>query len=149
MIAMANADGMKIEALTSDDQVWVAEKRAFVFSHFADEDRGGLLDARGKLSAINAVLQSGIYNSTDTAELQALGVVFGDVLAEVADLAWVTHSDQHGSEPALVVEGTDITVFPLTIISKRIERDEHVDPIELLGRVISAVNEQRETLLNE
>jgi NAD-dependent SIR2 family protein deacetylase len=59
--------------------------------------------------------------------LQCLGVAFGDALAQRLGLAWVAVEDDQGRDPALVVEGTSILVFPLTSISKRMERGEQVD----------------------
>jgi hypothetical protein len=54
-------------------------------------------------------------------EMQALGVVVGDVMAHNFDLEWVVFEDQYGRSRALNVKGTTDLVFPVTMISKRYE----------------------------
>jgi hypothetical protein len=42
-------------------------------------------------------------------------------------LDWTMVSDEYGRDPALRYKKTDTVFFPLTMISKRVERDEPVD----------------------
>jgi hypothetical protein len=58
-------------------------------------------------------------------------VTFGDALAQKLGLRWVAVEDDVGRDPALVLEGTSILLFPLTSISKRVERGEQVVVSEL------------------
>jgi Domain of unknown function (DUF3806) len=57
---------------------------------------------------------------------------FGDVLASELQMRWVTITDEYGSDPTLRFKQTSIRVNALTMISKRIERDEAVSLTELL-----------------
>jgi hypothetical protein len=54
-------------------------------------------------------------------EMQALGVVVGDVMAHNFDLDWVVFEDKYGRGRALNVRGTTDLVFPVTMLSKRYE----------------------------
>jgi len=55
-------------------------------------------------------------------------------LGEASELPmrWVTITDEYGIDPALRFKQTTITVNALTMISRRIERDEAVNLTELL-----------------
>jgi hypothetical protein len=60
-------------------------------------------------------------------EMQALGVVLGDVMAHHFDLEWVVVDDEYGRGRALNVKGTTDLVFPVTMLSKRYEFSQPVN----------------------
>ena len=64
---------------------------------------------------------------TQTYGLQCLGIAFGDVLASELPLRWMMVTDQYGTDPTLRYKDTTIQINALTIVSKRVERDEEVD----------------------
>jgi hypothetical protein len=66
--------------------------------------------------------------------LQCLGVAFGDVLASELPLRWVMVTDEYGTDPTLRFKDTSLNVNALTMISKRVERDEAVNVSELLRK---------------
>ena len=47
--------------------------------------------------------------------------------------------DEYGRDPCLVVDGTSIMLFPLTMISKRIERGEEVDVFDIFNALADDV----------
>ena len=51
--------------------------------------------------------------------------------------------DEYGRDPALIFEGTSIVVFPLTMISKRIEKGEDIDVYDLFKGICSIIEEQK------
>lgn len=52
--------------------------------------------------------------------------------------------DEYGRDPALLVSAAPVLLFPLTMISKRIEKGETVDVSELVSLWIGAAIERRE-----
>jgi len=62
-----------------------------------------------------------------TYELQCLGIALGQVFANQGHLQWVTVEDEFGRDPALRYQGTTSLIFPLTMISTRIEDGRAVD----------------------
>ncbi|MFK8019611.1 MAG: DUF3806 domain-containing protein [Pseudomonadales bacterium] len=56
-------------------------------------------------------------------ELQALGSVLGKLLAEEYRLKWVVYVDQLGRSRGLRIDQTRQVIFPLTMISRRVEAD--------------------------
>jgi hypothetical protein len=66
-------------------------------------------------------------NSLLTATLTA-----GYVLTSEFPLRWTMVTDEYGTDPTLRFEKTTVQINVLTMISKRVERDEHVDVSELV-----------------
>jgi hypothetical protein len=54
-----------------------------------------------------------------------------------SSLVWVTVEDEYGRDPALNVPGTSVLLFPLTMISKRVEQARDV-PLEALYKTTVA-----------
>jgi hypothetical protein len=59
-------------------------------------------------------------------------VAFGDVLTSELPLRWMMVTDEYGTDPTLRFKNTTVQINALTMISKRVERDERVDVSELL-----------------
>jgi Domain of unknown function (DUF3806) len=59
-------------------------------------------------------------------------LAFGDVLATDLPLHWAMVTDEYGTDLTLRLRDTSLQVNALTMISKRIERDESVDVSYLL-----------------
>lgn len=80
------------------------------------------------LDLLQQILDRWLLAPTQTYELQCLGIVFGRRLVDsIGGLDWCVVEDQYGADPALRCEGSKTLLFPLTMISKRVERGEHVD----------------------
>lgn len=102
------------------------------------------------LEILQRILDNRILDATDKQELQSLGLVFGDVLARKADLRWVTVQDALGRDPALQFRNTSLILFPLTMISKRVEDGQHVDVADLMKSMEKEVaNLKEEIIQNE
>ena len=117
----------RFEPLNADDTARLEAQRTWVRDHYSEDTRHqyDLLD--GKLRLLDTILKNKWIAANETVKLQSLGVAFGDALAQHMGLRWVAVEDQYGRDPALTLDGTSVRVFPLTTISKRIERGEDVD----------------------
>jgi hypothetical protein len=93
------------------------------------------------LSILQRLLDDKAFTKSQTYELQSLGVAFGDVLASEFSLRWVMITDEYGTDPTLRFKNTSINVNPVTMISKRVERDEPVDVFELLRKTREALSD--------
>ena len=68
--------------------------------------------------------------------LQALGISFGQVLAtQDKNYDWWMIDDVDGRDPCLRYRDTDLLVFPLTLISRRVEEGEEVRVDELYQEI--------------
>jgi hypothetical protein len=123
----------KFSELSIDDQMRLERQRALVAAE-AKKRYGTPQLARTKadLPVLQRLIDNHAFSRTQTYELQSLGVAFGDVLASELPLRWVMVTDEFGTDPTLRFKDTTIQVNALTMISKRIERDEHPDVFYLL-----------------
>lgn len=131
---------------TDEEIARLEVQRKWVREHYEHNPEAAYATVSAKLAVVNTVLESGWVGSNETVKLQCLGVAFGDALAQELGLRWVTVEDEDGTDPALIYDGQSIVVFPLTSISKRIERGETVDVYNLFGKacktILGAKNEQ-------
>lgn len=81
-----------------------------------------------------------------TEELQAMGILLGDVLAAELDMHWVVYEDPLGRSRALRYRETDNYLFPITMISRRqtVGNDRPVQ--EIHDKAVSLIEPVREKL---
>ena len=91
------------------------------------------------LRVIQELLDKKILKKDQTYELQALGIAFGDLLAEQLGLEWVSVEDELGRTRALQYGDSENFVFPVTMISKRVEADVRFTVAELYEKTRSTV----------
>lgn len=85
------------------------------------------------LSRLQAVIDSDQVPIENTQELQSLGIVFAKVFVnETPNYDWWIVEDEYGKDACLRFKETSLLIFPLTILSKRIEDGEKFDVSELL-----------------
>lgn len=113
--------------------------RSWVAGHF--QDATSYESVSGKLRVIDAILRENWIEAGETLKLQALGVCFGDaLLQELPGLDWIVVDDDEGRAPALRYGNSSIVLFPVTAISKRVERGERVDVYHLFGEFLKGVS---------
>jgi len=56
-------------------------------------------------------------------------------------MEWIMVEDEYGRDAAVRMPGTTIILYPLTMISKRVERGEDVDVFDLFNGVAAQVDE--------
>lgn len=133
-----------ISALTAQDEQRLRGQRAVVERYLGnDASREKYKSAAGKLGTIRAILQAGVFQAAQTYELQCLGIVLGDALVQELGMEWVMAEDEYGRDPAIRAPGTSIIVYPLTMISKRVEGGEQVDVFALFNGIAAQIDELR------
>ena len=81
--------------------------------------------SRNDLELIQRVLDQGVVEPEATYTLQALGLAFGRAfLNEFPHYDWWMVEDEYGRDPAIRYKETTLLVFPMTMISKRVEDGE-------------------------
>ncbi len=137
-----NQPEQKIAALTEADQLRLKNQREVIEKFFADdESKRKYKSTVGKLGTIRAVLQAGVFKPHQTYELQCLGIVLGDAFIQELGMEWVMVEDQFGRDPAVMLPRTSIILYPLTMISKRVERGEEVDVFELFNGIAAHIED--------
>lgn len=85
------------------------------------------------LPVLQQIIDDKVFSEDQPNELEALGVVFGDVLAKEAGLHWEMITDMFGTEPALRLDDGLVIVAAYSMIAKRIEDGRDVDLAHLLA----------------
>ena len=131
----------RVDKLTPADLANIETGRRWVRDHFTPEAQHKYGQLSEKLRLLQTILDAGWIDAAETHKLQCLGITFGDALVQELGMEWVMVEDEHGRTPAIRLPGTTVIVFPLTMVSKRIEDGETVDVRDLFGRVVGRVRE--------
>lgn len=73
------------------------------------------------IDLLQTLLDRQLVRSDQVRELQAMGVILGDLLAADLDMHWVIYEDSEGRSRALRYEESDNYLFPITMIARRRE----------------------------
>jgi hypothetical protein len=131
---MPGSDAQKRSELTSDDAARLERQRSFVQSYPGDDASGQKFQtAAEKLGLLRALLEARAFRPDQTSELQSMGVVLGDALVQELGFRWIVLEDEYGRNPAVAVPGMSVLLFPLTMISKRVEEGKAVDIFDLFN----------------
>ena len=130
---MSDANQQTTE-LTPEDLDRLAKQRGFIEQYLGDDpSREKYKAAAGKLGLLRALLNANVFKPHQTWELQSMGVVLGDAFVQELGLRWVVVQDEYGRDPALSVPGKTALIYPLTMISKRVEAGKVVDVFNLFN----------------
>jgi Domain of unknown function (DUF3806) len=141
---MADQSPQHVTLPSEADRQRLHDQRAVVEGYLADDaSKAKYKTAAGKLGTLRAILDGNVFNAKQTHELQCLGIVLGDAFVLDLGMEWVMVEDAHGRDPAVRVPGTSIILFPLTMISKRVERGEKVDVFDLFNGIAADVEAVR------
>ena len=110
-----------IEPLTAIDRQFMADQRMRVEQLANRLGRGLTRVADRDLDTLQRILDERLVLAEDTLTLQALGVVFGDLLGDRLDMDWVVYRDNKGRSRALRYRLMEVYLFPVTMISRRQE----------------------------
>jgi len=134
----------------SDEMIKRLEaQREWVRNHYVADSNEEYNTFEGKLKLIDIILKSNWINMDETNKLQCLGVSLGDAIAQDLGLKWIEVEDEYGIDPALKFGDTTLIVFPLTMISKRIENNENVDVYDLYAKIKVKVDDLKYRIDNK
>jgi hypothetical protein len=74
----------------------------------------------------------------------AVGLAFGQLIADRAGYEWVHLSDEFGEETCLAPYGKEVSCSPISMIQKRVKRGESVDLNQLCDDVIQMIGHKIE-----
>jgi len=134
---------LRIEPLSAIDQQFMREQRGRVEALANRLGRRVSGQVERDLNTLQAILDRGLIGQDDRLSLQALGVIFGDLLADELDMRWVIYRDRAGRSRALQYRNESVYLFPVTMISRRVEA-KSVRPVADLFQ--TTVNETRKQL---
>lgn len=124
----------RISALSALDRQFMQQQRDLMSEIAASRYGRQFNGIRGNdLDLLQRILDDRLVQPEQTRELQAMGVIMGDLLAEELGLDWVIYEDSVGRSRALRYRDTDNYLFPMTMISRRREVDNRT-PVDDIYR---------------
>ncbi|MAY35036.1 MAG: dihydrodipicolinate synthase [Spongiibacteraceae bacterium] len=93
------------------------------------------------LEVMQTLLDRGLIKRDETAKLQGMGLVLGELLRKEKGLFWTIYIDKLGRSRALEIPGKREFVFPVTMISRRYEAGVDVDVREVYNNAVQIVDE--------
>ena len=118
--AMSSEFEVQIQSLTAVDRQYMTEQRKTVEGLANRLGRRVSGIAARDLDTLQKIIDRRWVDAEDVQTQQALGIVFGDLLAEELEFDWVIYRDKKGRSRALRYREEDIYVFPITLISRRL-----------------------------
>ena len=128
----------KIEPLNEDEKAWIGENLEAARSILAAYTKNsmGPFQPEGLNEALSAWSNRVATDRVDRNTLvNALGIAFGQLLAERLGLAWAVVTDEHGVDMAVHGMPGDILVFPTAAVAKRVANDDSRFFVDLYAQV--------------
>ena len=109
-----------ISEITTADRTELERQRRIV-SNIIDQNFGSitLQGSVSELRYLQKIIDRKLIDRNDSYDLQALGVILGDIMAANLSLRWVVIDDQYGRSRALKHSSGKL-FFPVTMISRRV-----------------------------
>jgi len=99
------------------------------------------------LDMLQGIIDGKVIGADESAKLQAMGVVLGNLLEKNLNLDWMSYEDEVGYSRALCVTGTQHCLFPITMLSRRLEvgldvnvKNVYSNAVELIDPYIPDTN---------
>ena len=93
------------------------------------------------LALLQTLLDKRLVGRDDTAHLQGMGVVLGELLRKEKGLFWTIYTDKLGRSRALEIPGKREFIFPVTMISRRVEAGVDVNVREVYKDAVQIVDQ--------
>lgn len=111
---------LQIQPLSAIDKHYMTQQRQTVES-LANRLGRRLSGVTARdLETLQRIIDLRWVDSEDVKTQQAMGIVFGDLLANELNFDWVVYRDRSGRSRALRYRDQDIFVFPITMLSRRL-----------------------------
>lgn len=143
----AGQDQVRVSDLTPLDKQYMQRQRDAI-EDLARRYTGSGFDGspENDIPLLQRLLDEHHVRPEQTEQLQAMGILLGDVLASELDMHWVVYEDPLGRSRALRYRETDNYLFPVTMISRRqtVGNDRPVQ--EIHDKAVSLIEPVREKL---
>lgn len=121
-LRVAAAGEARITELSYLDKQYMTQQRELIADLAALElGRSFNGNQDNDLEILQLLLDRRLVRSDQTRELQAMGIIMGDLLAADLGMNWVIYEDSQGRSRALRYQQSDEYLFPVTMISRRRE----------------------------
>lgn len=104
-----------------------------------------LADDESDIETMQELLDRRVLARDATYDLQCLGIVLGTCLVDAIEgIDWAMVEDEYGRDPALRYLETSLLMFPLTMISRRVEDGIEVDLRHMFEELCDRIEELKD-----
>lgn len=139
-------DERRLSPLSALDRQYMDAQRARINELTLLEYGGRCCRREAELAYLQRLLDDRVITGQDIEELQAMGILLGDLLASELDLHWTVYEDARGRSRALQYGETDNFLFPATMISRRRRAGDETPVIEIYRRAVESMEKARPPL---
>ncbi|MEM6483987.1 MAG: DUF3806 domain-containing protein [Pseudomonadota bacterium] len=136
----------RITPLSTIDKRYMNEQRTRVNDLSLRYYGGRCCRRLTEVNYLQRLLDDRLVTQSQELELQAMGVLLGDLLAAELGMNWVVYEDAKGRSRALRLHETDAFLFPVTMISRRRMFGDQTPVIEIYREAVAAIESVREPL---
>ena len=117
-----------VEPLSENEQQWLAAME----QHALGRMRGYLGDnlqlnrMEADLDQIQFMLDDGVFDADGSEDLDAFGVVLGNVFHACTSMKWAVVTNEFGRNIAVHDPGIGFTLYPVQMIAKRVQDGREV-----------------------
>jgi len=129
-----------IRYLSKETFEFIEAKRDWFLKHYTPATVDNYKTLAGKFTLLDTILKSNWIEKQETWKLQSLGITLGDILVQDMNFIWVEVEENDTIDPALNFPDTTMLVFPMTMISKRVEKGEVFDIYDFYETLKEDVN---------
>lgn len=136
----------RLSPLTALDRQYMDAQRARINELTLLEYGGRCCRREAELEYLQRLLDDRVVTGQDIEELQAMGILLGDLLASELDLHWIVYEDARGRSRALQYGETQNFLFPVTMIARRRYSGDQTPVSEIYRLALDAMEEVRPPL---
>lgn len=139
-VKSADEPSVKISELNWMDRSYLSKQKAAIDelgrSNFGTPVRGNITD----LQLLQRIINKGLISHSDSQTLQALGAVMGDIFISEHELSWRVYEDDLGRSRAVCVEDSEYCLFPITMLSRRMEVGIIPDVKQIYSKAVDIIH---------
>ncbi len=98
------------------------------------------------LELLQTLLDKQLVSADQVQQLQALGVILGDLLAADLGMHWVIYEDRAGRSRALRYAQSENYLFPITMIARRREVGNQTSVADIYQKAYDIIDQSRPVL---
>lgn len=139
--ALVTAETFRTEALSEMDRRFM-DNQVAALEDITRREFGRQFSGvkQNDLNLLQNLLDSKLVKPDETAKLQGMGVILGELLRKEKALFWTIYTDSRGRSRALEIPGKREFVFPITMISRRVEAGVDVQVREVYDKAAGIVD---------
>ena len=131
----------RISNLSPDDETWLRRAEEHIASFVRTRNGGGEFErTHNDLRRLQCLIDDHAITKKNVLEAQCIGVVLGNLLAENTSMRWKRVANEYGDMISLHDERIGFTLYPVTMISKRLEGRRSIDLIALYENFVQSLH---------